>query len=218
MTPTLPKENPFDIPKMPEERTPRYVPPEEDFRKVYAVAEGQDRILLLTLIHLACRRGEVFRLKWDDVNFKDERIRLWTRKRENGTYEYEWLPMTKELRNGLIWWKENCPIQTDYVFVCIENKHFCAEYYGKPFAERRHFMRRLCEKAGVKPFGFHAIRHLSASILYALGDSVSIIQTVLRHKSPTTTERYLKSLGLENVREALEKLSFGSTESLALPE
>ncbi|WP_216594036.1 tyrosine-type recombinase/integrase [Desulfobacter postgatei] len=77
----------------------------------------------------------------------------------------------------------------------------------RPFKERRHFMGKLCEKAGVKPFGFHAISHLSTSILYDLGYSVSVIQTILRHKSPSTTERYLKSLGLENVREALENLA-----------
>ncbi len=33
------------------------------------------------------------------------------------------------------------------------------------------------------------------------------IQAILRHKSPSTTERYLKTLGLEQVRDALEGLS-----------
>ncbi|WP_145980997.1 tyrosine-type recombinase/integrase, partial [Desulfamplus magnetovallimortis] len=75
------------------------------------------------------------------------------------------------------------------------------------FAVRQHFMRKVCEKAGVKPFGFHAIRHLSASLLYSLGYSVSVIQTILRHRSPSTTEKYLRSFGLESAREALENLS-----------
>jgi len=57
----------------------------------------------------------------------------------------------------------------------------------------------------VKPFGFHAIRHLTASILYHKGYEVSVIQSILRHKSPTTTNRYLRSLGLEATRDALEK-------------
>lgn len=57
-----------------------------------------------------------------------------------------------------------------------------------------------------KPFGFHAIRHLSASILYNLGYEVAVIQAILRHKSANTTERYLRSIGLERVREALEDL------------
>lgn len=207
MNPPLPKPSPFGTPKMPEIRNPRYVPPEEDFWKIFKQTKGQDRVMLLLFIHLACRRSEAFRLKWDDIDFEKKRIRLWTRKRENGSYEYEWLPMTEELQQGLLWWSRACPVKTDSVFVCLEKTPFCTEYYGEPFKERRHFMGKLCEKAGVKPFGFHAIRHLSASILYDLGYSVSVIQTILRHKSPSTTERYLKSLGLENVREALESLS-----------
>ena len=47
------------------------------------------------------------------------------------------------------------------------------------------------------------IRHLSASILYSLGYEVAVIQAILRHKSPSTTERYLRSIGLERVQDAL---------------
>jgi len=207
MKPRLPKTSPFETPKMPEIRKPRYVPPDTDFWKVFKLTQGQDRVMLSFFLYSACRRGEAFRLKWDDVDFRQKRIRLWTRKRENGTYEYEWLPMIKELEQGLFWWKRACSIKADNVFVCLEKRHFCAEYHGSPFLERRHFMSRICKRAGVKPFGFHAIRHLSATNLYHLGYSVSAIQKILRHKHPSTTEIYLASLGLENVRGALESLS-----------
>ena len=33
-----------------------------------------------------------------------------------------------------------------------------------------------------------------------------VIQSILRHKSPNTTERYLKSIGMERERDALESL------------
>ena len=68
-------------------------------------------------------------------------------------------------------------------------------------------MGRICKRAGVKPFGFHAVRHLTASILYKKGYEVAIIQAILRHKGPNTTEKYLKTLGLEGVRKALEDLT-----------
>jgi len=210
MDPQLPAPNPCLVEKMPEVRHPRYIPPEDDFWKVYEVADGgQDKIMLLAFLHSMGRRGEVFRFTWaDDINFVNNQVRLGTRKREDGTFEYDWLPMTKELRQALRWWWENRPIKdSPYVFVCLEGKPFCKEHYGEPFKERSKFMRRLCEKAGVRPFGFHAIRHLSASILYHLGYEVAVIQTILRHKSPRTTEMYLKSLGLEKVRGALEDLS-----------
>ena len=68
-------------------------------------------------------------------------------------------------------------------------------------------MEKICEKAGVKRFGFHSIRHLSASVLYAAGYTVSTIQKILRHKHPSTTEIYLRSLGIEDVRNALDSLT-----------
>ena len=188
------------------------MPSEEDFWKIHDQTEGQDKVMLLAFLHLAARRGELFRLAWEDVDFGNSRIRLWTRKRQSGTYEYDWLPMTKELRKSLMWWWEHRPIKdSKCVFLCLDKTAFTKEYYGKPFLHRQHFMRRLCDKANVKTFGFHAIRHLTASILYKLGYEVAAIQSILRHKSPSTTERYLRSIGMERVREVLESLPNNST-------
>lgn len=204
----LPGPNPCLVERMPEVRQPRYVPPEEDFWRICAMAEGQDKVMLLTFLHLAARRGEVFRLTWEDIDFGNDRIRLWTRKRQDGTYEYDWLPMTKELRKSIRMWWEHRPIKdSPYVFLCLDEKECQKENYGNRFYYRNQFMQNLCEKAKVKHFGFHAIRHLTASTLYKLGYEVAVIQSILRHKSPSTTERYLRSIGMERVREALEGLS-----------
>jgi integrase len=208
MDPPLPGPNPCLVDRMPEIRSPRYVPPEEDFWKVYEKAEGQDKVMLLAFLHLAGRRGEIFRLTWEDVDWGNNRVRLWTRKRMGGAYEYDWLPMTKELRKSLMWWWDQRPIKdSPYVFLSIDETECNRKNYGNPFKYRQYFMRKLCDDVKVKRFGFHAIRHLSASILYALGYEVAVIQSILRHKSPGTTERYLRSIGIERVREALEDLS-----------
>jgi len=203
----LEAQNPCLVPKMPEKRTPRYIPPEEDFWKVFHAADGQDKVMLLTFLHVAARRGEVFRLKVADLDFVNNRVRLSTCKRMGGNLEYDWLPMTEELAKAITEWLNTRPVDSEYVFVCIDQTAFTREYYGKPFCKRAHLMRRLCDKVKVKRFGFHAIRHLTASYLYKKGNSVGVIQAILRHKSPSTTERYLKTLGLEHVREALEGLS-----------
>ena len=163
--------------------------------------------MLLAFLHLAARRSEIFRLTWQDIDFINDRIRLWTRKRKDGTFEYDCLPMTKELHKLLRWWWENRPIKNEpNVFLCLDDTAFTQEYYGKPFTVRRHFMSRLCDKGEVASFGFHAIRHLSASILFNTGYDLGVIQAILRHQKPSTTERYLKSFGIERVRSALESL------------
>jgi len=218
MDPPLPGPNPCLVERMAEIRQPRYVPPEEDFWKAYAIAEGQDKVMLLAFLHLAARRGEIFRLTWEDIDFGNSRVRLWTRKRQGGTYEYDWLPMTRELRKSILWWWEHRPVKDKpHVFLCLDQTEFCREYYGKPFEHRRHLMNRLCDKAGVTRFGFHAIRHLSASLLFNLGYEVSVIQTILRHQSPNTTVRYLHSIGIERVRNALEDLKCSGAEVISMP-
>jgi integrase len=217
MNPKLPgPKNPCRVTKVSEVRSPRYVPPEDDFWKVYNLVSGQDRVILLAFLHLAARRGEIFRLTWDDVDFNNDQIRLWTRKRRGGDLEYDWLPLTKVLKQALIWWWQKRPIKDDpHIFLCLEEKEFCQESYGKPFKYRVNFMGRLCDRAEVKRFGFHSIRHLTASTLYKLGYPVAVIQAILRHKNPSTTGRYLQKLGTETVREALEGLSHQKGKILA---
>lgn len=199
--------NPFlSVEKFSEKRSPRYVPPEADFDKVFAIAEGQDRVMLMTFLYLAARRKEVFKLTWADVDFVGNRVRLWTRKRQGGNLEADWVPLASELKAELLSWWERRPFKdSQNVFVCQDTTAFCEEYYGQPFRARGHFMERMCKRAGVIPFGFHAIRHLTATILFHKGNSVSMIQRILRHKHPSTTERYLQNLGLDDAREALEQ-------------
>lgn len=204
--------NPFsEATKFREERKPRYIPPEDDFWKVYNVSGGQDTVMLSAFLYLAARRKEVFGLKWSDVDFENKQVRLWTQKREGGTREADWLPMIPELSDALKKWKDECPIKdSPFVFICLDTCAFAEPYYGKPFKVRQHFMKKLCKKAGVTHFGYHAIRHLTASMLYHKGVQVSVIQALLRHKSPTTTNTYLKSLGVEFVRSSLEEMFEGA--------
>lgn len=198
--------NPFhNVDKFPEERRARYVPSEDDFWKVYDIASGQDRAMLLTFFYLAARRGEIFRMRWDDVDFKNNKIRLWTRKRKNGNLEFDWLPMREELKECLIDWWENRPIKdVDNVFVCLGGMKCQQNYFGKPFTERRRFMKSICKQAKVRHFGFHAIRHIMATKLYHSGRNLSQLQRFLRHTSPKTTEIYLKSLGFEMLARDIE--------------
>jgi len=191
----LPSPNPCMVERFPEERHARYIPPEEDFWKVYETTEGQDQVMLLACLHLAARRSELFRLKWDDIDFANQRVRIGTRKRQGGSLEYDYLPMTEDLYNALLEHKELA--HDEWVFVDTLT--------SKPFSARRRFMRGLCERAEVKPFGFHAIRHLTASILAQADVPMITIQRILRHKNLMTTERYVR--GLEPVRPALEILS-----------
>jgi len=181
--------NPWrETPKMPADAKPRYVPPEADFWKVYDVCEKPtDKTLLLFLLHTGARKDEAFRLAWQDVDFERQQVRLGTKKTSTGGMEYSWIPLTTELMEELIQHKE----KSNTVLV------FANPATGGKYAHRGKFMHRLCAKAGVQPFGFHAIRHLTATILAHSGMSLPSIQAILRHHNPTTTARYIQSLGVQ---------------------
>lgn len=203
-----------------EERKPRYVPPVEDFDKVLAIAQGQDKVMLTTFINLAARRGEIFRLKWSDIDFREGVVRLTTGKTRDGSTRADFIPVSGELRRTLMQWWQDRPIQSEYVFSMLDNAYAANRSPGDPFTCRGHFMRKICKRAGVKPFDFHSIRHLSAVILYKAGEPVSMIQKILRHQNATTTNRYLASLGfeLEEMRESVEALARGPAKVLPLPK
>ncbi|MCJ2165226.1 MULTISPECIES: site-specific integrase [unclassified Pseudodesulfovibrio] len=181
----LPKDNPFaDVDLFPVEQQPKYVPPFEDFWKTHAVARPKDQVFLLTMLHTAARRGELLKLKWDDVDLDNGKIRLWTRKRTGGK-EYDWLPLTKRLRREL---EEHFKDRTSELVFCRSD--------GSPYKWRQHLMKILCERAGVKHFTFHAIRHLTASLMAEGGKDMAKIQAILRHKNLMTTTIYIHRLGI----------------------
>ena len=183
----------FDQPRWREDRKPRHIPTEAEFWSAHGAAQKEDQAFLLTALHTAARRGELFRMMWSDVDLDSGTIRLGTKKTADGGMEYASIPMTSQLTATLAAHKKT--MRSLYVF---------SQPDGTPYTNRQHYMERLCRRAGVPTFGFHAIRHLSASILARAGVPIPTIQAILRHKSANTTARYLHSLGIvENILEGV---------------
>lgn len=170
----------------------RYVPPEEDVIKVLQQAHGQDLVMLLTYYFTGARRSEVFRLSWErDVRLETGQIRLTDRKGKGGKSRVRWLTMHPELIRALTWWRGARPCQVDNVFMQLH----CNGAMGLPFRQRNKLMPRLCEKAGVRPFGFHSMRHKSAAITF-VGGGLNAAQILMGHSRATTTDIYVRSAGL----------------------
>lgn len=194
----FPEPNPFKtVDKFPAEEKGHYMPPLKDFEAVLDIAEGQDKIMLQTFLYTAGRRGEIYNLRWEDVDFDKERIRLKTRKRDGGSLEFDWIPMTSDLQNTLK--NHHANAINEWVFTQPKGRH-----KGKPYTENRGFPQDLCDKAGVKKFGCHGIRKLTASVLAKHDVPMIHIRDTLRHKRLATTERYVR--GLDSVRDHLKVL------------
>lgn len=205
--------NPFTmLDRHKEVRTPTYVPPLGDFWKVYDSVDGrdaaafQDRLMLLHLLHLAARPGEVFNARKEHVDLERKRIAICTMKRQGGDLEWDFLPLTADLRQGLAWWLDNHPVpEADHLYLVLERTPFCEPYYSKPFSGRQHWLKRQCGRAGVRPFNYRGVRPLTAQHLHESGYPVEHIQAVLRHQNITTTRTYLRKLGVKVIRETVEQ-------------
>lgn len=179
--------NPFSaVDRFPETHTPRYVPPEADFWQAVRVGctRDDDRRFLLFMLYTSARLNEVCALTWGRVDLARSRVSIGTRKRTGGGMEYDWVPLVHPAQEILA----AMPQSEGLVFPGPD---------GEAYTARQHIMRKICKRAGVKHFGFHAIRHLSAAILARERVPVPVIQGILRHKNATTTSVYLRSLGAD---------------------
>jgi integrase len=107
--------------------------------------------------------------------------------------------MHPELIKALAWWREARPCKTvENVFMQTQ----CDRWLGEPFRSKMRIMRLLCERAGVKPFGFHGIRHKSAAITFE-ASGLNSAQILMGHYRATTTDAYVKSAGLYTDQSAI---------------
>jgi integrase len=123
------------------------------------------------------RRGELFKLKWEDLDFERSLIHI----REPKGGKDEVIPMNQEAREVL---KAHPRTESTYVFP------------GKNGGQRARAPKRIDairEKAGLpKDFRpLHGLRHVYASMVASSGQvDLYTLQKLLTHKSPAMTQRY----------------------------
>lgn len=192
----------YGIPFLPVEKRLKYIPPKEDVLRVIMTADRETQDYVWTLKETMARMSEVNRLTWDDVDFRDKTVILYTRKKRGGHLTPRKIPMTSRLYQVLSRRYEGMDKTKPWVFWHrfwdIKKK----QWVEGPYKERKRIMRTLCKKAGVRYFRFHPLRHQGASILDGANVGIGSIQRILGHESRTTTEIYLHSIG-EAEREAM---------------
>jgi integrase len=122
------------------------------------------------------RRGELFKLKWADVDF--ERGFISIRESKGGISQK--IPLNDQAREVL----ENYPRTAENVFVRRD---------GKPFVDIHRRVNKIKEAAGITGYfrSLHGLRHVFASMLASSGQvDMFTLQKLLTHKSPIMTQRY----------------------------
>jgi len=169
----------IEIPKVDNETTEDLTAVE--LKRLMEAIEADHDVQAGNLMRLALftgmRRGELFKLKWNDVDFEREFITI--RNPKGGISQT--IPMNAEARKAL----EGHPrTGSEYVFPGRN---------GKQRTEIRGPVKRIRKRAGL-PANFrplHGLRHVYASMLASSGQvDMYTLQKLLTHKSPVMTQRY----------------------------
>ncbi len=180
---------------MPVEKKVKYVPPKDDVLKVIMAADPETQGYLWTIALTMGRMSEINRLTWEDVNLQERYVMLYTRKKRGGHLTPRKIPMPDWLFEILFHRYENRDKRKPWIFWHRHWSRKKQEWIEGPFKERKRIMKTLCQKAGVKYFRFHALRHFGASLLDQANVPIGSIQRILGHENRTTTEIYLHSIG-----------------------
>ncbi|MBM4275880.1 MAG: site-specific integrase [Deltaproteobacteria bacterium] len=120
------------------------------------------------------RRGELFKLQWDDVDFEREMVTL----REPKGGKTQTIPVSAPALEVL----KTLEMTSPFVFP------------GKNGQRRTDFKgpwKRIRKAAGLpENFRFHGLRHHFASTLVSNGVDLCVVQALLTHKDSRTTQRY----------------------------
>lgn len=171
--------NPLDqveIPRLDNHRT-EFMGEEEVMRLLQVLERWPCRssaVFVKFSLFTGLRRGELFKLAWDDVDF--ERGLLTLRKPIGG--KTQTIPVSSQALNVL----RELEITSPFVFP------------GKDGQQRTDFKgpwKRIRQAAGLPHnFRFHGLRHHFASTLVSAGYDLLVVQKLLTHKDSRTTQRY----------------------------
>lgn len=134
------------------------------------------RPILVCALDTGMRRGEMFRLRWSDIDFDSSMIAV--RAENTKTLRSRTVRMTARLALELIRLKGDA-LQTDLVFGIHDTVKTA--------------WNRLRSDTGLAGLRFHDLRHTAASRLARSGLALAEIGRLLGHTQPQTTYRYVNA-------------------------
>jgi integrase len=164
--------------------------PEEVLALVRAAGDEQDAAIYLTAALTGLRRGELLALRWRDVNFAGQAIRVRAsfaggQVTSPKSGKVRSVPMAPDVASALaaLGRRERWTGDDDLVFVGTLGSHVDGS------ALRRRYMDAL-RRAGLRPLRFHDLRHTFGTRMIAKAD-IRRVQEWMGHADVQTTMKYL---------------------------
>ncbi len=170
---------------------PRHIEP-TDLQRVLdacvtdSVVGRRDRAIVYLLARLGLRGGDVQRLTFANIDWKNGRIAVSGKSRRQ-----EWLPLPQEVGDAILAYVRDGRPKLDVpeVFITV-----VAPFRPLAAGSLANVTATALRRAGIAApsFGTHLFRHSAATAMLREGASLSAIGAVLRHRSPDTTMLYAK--------------------------
>ncbi|WP_263349749.1 tyrosine-type recombinase/integrase [Acidicapsa acidisoli] len=162
----------------------------------------REHTLVLLAASTGLRQGELFGLKWRDIDFEHGELNVirsivcGVEGRCKTESSQKPVPMHQQLAAALIEWKKQCRLKAvdDWVFASrLHNGR--KPYWGA--AIMRHYIQPVAEKLGIqKRIGWHTFRHTYCTLLRSLGVEFKVMQELMRHSSlRSTLDVYTQAVG-----------------------
>ncbi len=156
--------------------------------------------MIFLSLNTGMRQGEVFNLRWGDVNFRENLVVVQgTHAKSSQTRQ---IPMADMTRKTLELWRKQSTPESE------EGLVFPSPVTGKRFHDVKKAWSEVLTKAGITKFRWHDMRHHFASALAQKGVSLQVIKDLLGHSSIEMTLRYA-DLDRTTLAHAVSQLSIG---------
>ena len=151
------------------------------------------RTLLLLAAVTGLRRGELFGLKWEDLDFSQGEIRVLrslvdqTEGPPKTLASRSPVPMSQGLSSSLSAWREVTHFASPKDWVFASPQSLGKLPYWPDAVLKRHVLPAAMRAGIEKQIGWHTFRRTLATLLQSSGASVKTTQELLRHASPALT-------------------------------
>jgi integrase len=157
----------------------RYLMDEEEHKLLSVLTGPRGHLLSLVIIAIGTgmRRGDLFNLTWEKIDF--QRSLIYVPNSKIGR-DYS-VPMNEDVRTMLLEFRRN--IRGDgYVFIKPDT--------AKPYTDVKTAFGTACPLAGIRNLHWHDLRHTFGTRLAEAGFSEATIADLIGHADPQTTRRY----------------------------
>ncbi len=173
-------------------RAERNYKPKADLKEI-AFADHLKPLVLLSL-NTGARRGELFNLKWQDIDFERKVMTILGDGTKSGKTLH--VPLNQEAYSLLWKWKKQSRNGNDLVFPGKD---------GNRLDNVSTAWQNLLKEATIANFRWHDLRHSFASQLVMSGVDLAVVRELLGHSDFKMTLRY-SHLGENIKQQAVEKL------------